>query len=96
MLASLSIFWADLDLPSLRDIASCLSSNTSLTSLSLGDPVTMSDHEAAEASRRIMQHAGATLRRLSLAYVPFPSLAAAQSFCAALEGNSGQLLPPLR
>lgn len=69
-----------------------LARNGALTSLSLGDPLTLSDPEASEGATRILQHAGASLKRLSFAYVPFPSLPAAQSFCNALEGNTGARL----
>ena len=90
-LASLNLFWAELDLPSLRDIACMLAGNSALTSLALGDPATLADAEACEAARRVLAHAGPAMKRLSLAYVPLPSLPAAQAFCAALEGNAGAL-----
>jgi hypothetical protein len=89
-LRGLDLFWSDLALSSLQDIAGALTSNTSLTSLSIGDPVTLSDDEAAEACSRILRQARPSLKRLSLAYVPFPSLSAAHAFCAALEGNIGE------
>jgi hypothetical protein len=83
-LKSLSLFWVDMDSSALQELARCLSSNGTLTSLSLGDPAILGDEEAAAGYALILQHASPSLSRLSIAYVPFPSLEAAQTFCNAL------------
>lgn len=88
-LRQLSIFWAGADHAALAALASALSSNTTLTSLTLGDPRSLSAEQTAQAASAILSSAPAQLRRLTLSYVTIPSATHAQRICGALRSNQG-------
>lgn len=88
-LRQLSIFWTGADHTALDALATALSSNTTLTSLALGDPRSLSAEQTAQAASAILSSASPQLRRLTLSYVTIPSAAHAQRVCGALRSNQG-------
>ena len=88
-LRHLCIFWAGADHDSVTALAAALASNSSLTSLTVGDPRSLSAAQATRAAASILSSATTHLRRLSFSYVTIPSPALAAHFCSALESASG-------
>lgn len=88
-LRHLSVLWAGADHSALTAIATALASNSTLSSLCLGDPRSLTPAQVTQAAASILANATAHLRRLDFSYITLPSPAHAATFCAALHKNSG-------
>lgn len=88
-LRTLSVFWAGADHAALSALAAALASNSTLTSLALGDPRSLSAKHSTHAACAVLSNASPQLCRLELSYVSVHSPASAQRLAAALRCNEG-------